>query len=123
MGGTTEEIKQVVVECLHKIYPRGRTEGGMSVTCFKGRTGADGQHLIGFGDGDKLTKVLDELVIEGTIISHRDVGYGELVFHYKTDTQAPIVGRKDEIKFAIVECLLNCLVNSACSVIAPRVET
>jgi len=77
----------------------------MAVTCFKGRTGADGQHLIGFGGGDKLTEALDELLVEGTVVSHRDTGYGEPVFHYKTDTQTPVVGRMGEIKFAIAECL------------------
>lgn len=77
----------------------------MEVTCFKGRTGADGQPLIGFDEGDKLTKALDELVAKGTVVSHSDVGYGEPVFHYNTDTQAPVVGRMGEIKFAIAECL------------------
>ena len=77
----------------------------MDVTCFKGRTGSDGQHLIGFGGGDKLTKALDELLMEGTIVSHSDVGYGEPVFHYNTDTPSPVVGRMGEIKFAIEECL------------------
>ena len=103
MGGTTEEIKQAIVECLHTIYPRGRTESGISVRCFKGRTGADGQHLIGFGDGAKLTKALDELVAGGIILSNNE--YGELVFHYKTNARPPVVGHMEEIKLAIVECL------------------
>lgn len=102
MGGT-EEIKQAIVECLREIYPRGRTEGGISVTCFKGRTGADGQHLIGFGGGAKLTKALDELVEEHMIVSNG--GHGESVFHYKTDASPPVVGQMEEIKLAIVECL------------------
>lgn len=103
VGGTTEEIKQAVVECLREIYPRGRTVGGISVTCFKDKTGADGQHLIGFGGRAKLTKALDELVEEGMIVSNG--GYGEPVFHYKTDAMPPVVSRIEEIKLAIVECL------------------
>ena len=103
VGGTTEEIKQAIVECLHTIYPRGRAESGISVRCFKGRTGADGQHLIGFGDGAKLTKALGELVAEGIIVSNDEDG--EPVFHFKTDARPPVVGHMEEIKLAIVECL------------------
>ncbi len=103
VGGTTEEIKQAIVECLREIYPRGRTEGGISVTCFKGRTGADGQHLIGFDGGAKLAKALDELEEEGVIVSNG--GHGAPVFHYKTDAMPPVVGQMEEIKLAIVECL------------------
>jgi len=104
VSGTTEEIRQVVVECLRAIYPLGRAGNGMSVTCFKGRTGADGQPLMWMDEGDKLDKALNELVVEGTIIPHKDAVYGK-VFYYKTDTQPPVVGRLEEIKFAIVEYL------------------
>ena len=103
VGGTTEEIKQAIVECLREIYPRGRTEGGISTTCFKGRTGADGQHLIGFGGGAKLAKALGELVEGDVIVSNGE--HGEPVFHYKTDTTPPVVGQMEEIKLAIAECL------------------
>ena len=96
------EIKQAIVERLHAIYPRGLTESGISVTCFRSRTGADGQPLIGFGDGAKITKALNELIEEGMIISNDE--RGESVFHYKTDVGQP-VGPMDEIKLAILECL------------------
>lgn len=105
MGGTTEEIKQAIVEYLGALYPRGLTESGISVTCFRNRTGADGQHLIGFGGGAKLTKALDELVAGGIVISHGEDGHGQAVFHYKTDVQTPVVGQMGEIKLAIAECL------------------
>lgn len=102
MGGTTEEIKQAIVEHLQAIYPRGRTEGGIS---FKNKTGADGRPLIGFGDAAKVTEALNELIKEDTIISYGDDVNGQRVFHYKTDAQTPVVGHLEEIKLAITEYL------------------
>ncbi len=102
MGGTTEEIKRAIVEHLQAIYPRGRTEGGIS---FKNKTGADGQPLIGFGDAAKVTEALNELIKEGTIISYGGDVNGQRVFHYKTDAQTPVVGHLEEIKLAITEYL------------------
>ena len=101
--GTIEEIKQAITECLRDIYPRGQTKGGISVTCFKNKMGADGQHLIGFGDGAKLSNALDELIKEGTIVSNND--RGEPVYHYMSNSQPPVVGHLEEIKLAIMECL------------------
>ena len=105
MAGTTDEVKQAIVETLRAIYPRGLTDSGISTTCFKGKTGADGQALIGYLGNKTPDKALKELIVEGTVISYGDDGHGQAVFHYKTDEQAPVVGQKGEIKLAIIECL------------------
>lgn len=96
-------VKRAIMECLGAIYPLGRTESGISVTCFRGMTDADGQPLLGFGD-TKLTPALNELVEDGMITSS-EYGNGRQVFHCKTNDQPPVVRLVDEIKFNIVECL------------------
>ena len=103
VAGTTEEIKRAVMECLREIYPRGLNKSGISITCFRGKTGADGEHLIGFGGTPNFNRALDELVAEGKIISNDR--QGRTIFHYKTDVQPPAVSLMDEIKHAIAECL------------------
>lgn len=103
MAGTTEEIKQVVMKCLRAVYPRGRSGSYISITCFKGKTGADGELLIGFGEGTHLNSALDELVAKGKIISNDQ--QGDTIYHYKTDAPPPAVSLMDEVKLAIAECL------------------
>lgn len=104
MGGTIKEVKQAIKECLSEIYPRGLTDSGISLICFRGKTGADGQDLLDVGDHAKMDNALKELLTEGVVISNGEYK-GRPVYHYKTDVSPPVVGHMSEIKFAIVECL------------------
>lgn len=99
------EIKRAIIMCLKKRYPFGYTESGMSVTCFKNKTGADGQPLIGIGGASDLVNSLDDLVGKGEVISYGEYKHGQKTFHYKTDVRPPVVGRMEEIKSAILKCL------------------